>query len=252
MFGFQRQQETLFVFVHLPRCAGTFLLSSFSWLGKRRQIVISESPESKAAAKSFLLAEIEKRKVVPNQLELISGHDTYFGIHEVSPRTSFYFTFLRDPVERYLSNFRFLRDCAADPTSPVNQFAREAMTDNGTERPLEELIEQGRLANMMTHYLAATVEPDLQTARWHCKDEVKLVELAKLAIDRFQFIGFFDQLQQDAKTICDRLRVPLKPRQVNQTRSQFKEPISEQLRQDLAKLNRLDLEIYEYARRPVR
>lgn len=243
----RRSNQEIFVFVHLPRCAGTFLLRSFAWLG-RRKIVVSHSPDSKRQAQQFVASEIEARNLNVEEIELVAGHDTYFGVHDFSPHRPFYFTFLRDPVDRYLSNVRFLQDAAQNPKSEVHTFAKQAMMEDGRMRSLEEIVQQGRMANMVTHYLAAAVEPDLDTGRWHHRDPEELVRLAKLAIDQFQFIGFFDQLEQDAQFICQRMRVPLKKRPVNRTKSKFETPVSSSLRDKISQLNLLDGEVVQYAR----
>lgn len=249
LFGSKRPQDKLFVYIHVPRCAGTFLLRSFAWLGNRRKIVVSQSPESKQAAWNFVCAEMERRNIERDQLELVAGHDAYFGIHEASPREPFYFTFLRDPVERYISNFRFLHDCAQNPNSEVHEFAKSALVSSGRALSLREVVDDQRLSNMMTHYLAATVESDLETSRWHRSDENELLDLASDAINRFHFIGLFEQLEEDARWICQKMEVPLKTKQVNQTQTKLNAPVEPELREEIAKLNRLDQRVYEMAKR---
>ncbi len=91
------QPEGLVVFVHIPRTAGQTLSSIIARCYRRGEVFNYRGP---------LVREIKIPEARKPSLRLIKGHFAY-GIHEqfVSPCT--YITFLRDPVRRVASLFRY-------------------------------------------------------------------------------------------------------------------------------------------------
>ncbi len=99
MFG--RQPRFTLVFLHIPKTAGISL----------REILL------KRRSPSFrIIHPIDDHQRLADQsaefrgsLELVEGH-LYYGVHEVLPRPCVYLTMLRDPAERVLSYYSFIRE----------------------------------------------------------------------------------------------------------------------------------------------
>lgn len=87
------------VFYHLPKSAGT-TLNRIMWLNYKRDEVATSGP----ITQEF----IDKLKAWPPEklasIRFMQGHYPW-GLHEVLPQRTHCFTFLRDPVERVLSQY---------------------------------------------------------------------------------------------------------------------------------------------------
>ena len=133
------------------------------------------------------------------------GHDVFCGLDQISDRPPFYFTFLRDPVARYISHYRYLVDCALNPRHELHEFAVTRVMRGETPLTIADYVATGDNANLMTHYLAAANHPDLGTKRWHVQDADQLVSLAKNCLEKMSFIGTAETSEEDLGLLCKKL-----------------------------------------------
>jgi Galactose-3-O-sulfotransferase len=143
------------VFLHIPKTAGD-TLKIILWRQYREvghlevadphQVSDSTVPEDR----SF---ERVKRQVADSldQFQLIYGHMP-FGIHEAIARPSRYFTMLRDPVERAVSHFYYVR------REPEHIFHEEVVKGELTIHDYVTSGLAGELANGQTALLAGLEE----------------------------------------------------------------------------------------------
>lgn len=104
-------KKPLYIFLHIPKCAGTtmrhILLENF---GNRVILSYEWSNydfQNKKVLKSYIrsLSKLKREKI-----RFIIGHNVYYGIHELFPdRECRYVTFLRNPIERTISDYNFQR-----------------------------------------------------------------------------------------------------------------------------------------------
>ncbi len=98
------------IFLHLPKTAGTTVNRLIEW----------EYPLSEMYSIDPVLFDWSSRhlrRLPPDRLRRIrmfKGHMT-FGLHEVLPQTATYITVLRDPVDRVISAFYFMRSYKLHP-----------------------------------------------------------------------------------------------------------------------------------------
>jgi hypothetical protein len=92
---------TLLIFLHLPRTAGTTFASILRRLYGPDAVLelYGAGPEEGWDA---LAPEAAAR------IRVVTGHFA-FGVHERLPQPSRYITFLRDPVDRVISHYRYVR-----------------------------------------------------------------------------------------------------------------------------------------------
>lgn len=110
--------EKTLIFVHIPKTAGSTLSSILE-----RQYDPSKTwkfyPTYSSARESFnyfqKLPESERIK-----FKLVSGH-IYYGLHDLLPQPSTYITMLRDPIDRLVSSYYFIR---RHSTHPFHQDAK--------------------------------------------------------------------------------------------------------------------------------
>lgn len=107
----RKASKALDIFLHLPKTAGmTLNVVLHRQFPERGAVFHTAHLHAPDAARQFLDLPPAERGAV----RLITGH-TEFGLHEFLPAPATYFTVLRDPVERVLSHFYYVR---ATPDNP--------------------------------------------------------------------------------------------------------------------------------------
>ncbi len=211
-------------------------------------LILSESPESKNAALEDCKTEVRARRQKIEDVDLIIGHDVFYGLHTISKRPAEYITILRDPVVRYVSQYRYLVDCAQDSQSPIHEFACNKMTDGDRLLTIQESVDRQYWHNLVTNYLAAANHPDWSTKRWQIDDPREQLSLARDLISKMSFIGFVETLEQDTATLCAKLGLSYKLPVVNQSKSKVAPELPESTLAGIRELNALDQEIYDLAK----
>jgi hypothetical protein len=105
-----REAETAVIFLHVPKTAGTTLNRLIEWEYPLLQIY-SVDPVL------FNWSYKHLRNLSPARLQrfrMFKGH-MQFGLHEILPQRATYITVLRDPVDRVISAFYFMRNYKLHP-----------------------------------------------------------------------------------------------------------------------------------------
>lgn len=153
----------------------------------------------------------------------VGGHTTrsYANYESVVSEPVFYFTFLRDPIKRYLSHLNH----------QINKM--------GIDWSVRNFVEEPRFNNLMTRRIAG----------------VDNVDLAKSILrDKFGMVGIFESYDESLLILSDLLfEAPtvLHYEHINdsQGESKFGLPdLSQELRDVVFKNNELDSELYVYAK----
>lgn len=128
------------IFLHVPKTAGTTLNRLIEW----------EYPVLKMYSVDpvlFLWSNKHMRKLSPRRLQSIrmfKGH-MLFGLHEILPQKATYITVLRDPIDRVLSAFYFMRTYKLHPL--YWKFRRENWT-------LEDFVNRSPRTNVQCKIVA--------------------------------------------------------------------------------------------------
>lgn len=241
--------STVHYFVHIPKCAGTAIITAISRMPKREWVILSDSPESKQQANMDLRDQIASHRRSWQRLRLIMGHDVHFqlpDLEELKPRRHVFFTFLRDPIQRYLSHYRYLVQTVADPGHPLHPVARSLVCPDGVVLSLEDYVALKQMPNLMTQYLGSAHASDLASKRWSLPQD-QLWNNAQEALQRLDFIGFQDSIERDLPIVCRELG--LRPRISRTNVTQGSAPvISADLSNRIARLNERDLALYRLAK----
>ncbi len=127
------------IFLHIPKTAGTTLNAILQKQYKPQQIYYLGANAQESIRDYQQLARAEKEAI-----RLVSGH-TALGFHDYVPGSSTYFTFLRDPIERVVSfyyyvkknNEHYLNRAAVNEFEGIAPFINSGITkmvDNGQTR----------------------------------------------------------------------------------------------------------------------
>ena len=154
------------VFYHIPRTAGLSLIRdvlspNFNWW-RRCHVVYDQNMKPLGRAQEPLSWPAWRRR----QIRLLAGHMP-FGFASHFPGASEYFTFLRDPVERAVSDYYF---CRRDPANEAHAAAY------GASFPSEEKMFAAALKNLETDF----VRRDNGRIRPFCRAVMPAVRLETL------------------------------------------------------------------------
>src|SRR5438477_7017615 len=109
------------IFLHVPKTAGTTLNRLIEWEYPLFQMYSVDPVFFRwSAARLRKLSKERLRKI-----RVFKGH-MLFGLHEVLPQSATYITVLRDPIERTLSAYYFMRSYKLHPM--YWKFKRESWT----------------------------------------------------------------------------------------------------------------------------
>ena len=221
--------ETL-LFLHIPKTAGSTM---YKVLGRQY---------SRAETLRLESSQIDQFKTLPSaqrgRYRLIEGH-LYFGFHRYIPGASTYITFLRRPVERVLSFYYYARSTPDHYLYP--QLANERL-DLKTALARELTSE---LRNGQTRQLAGDEWEDPQRVLTRTA-----LDRAKANLTHFRVVGLLEEF--DASLLLLRRafgwHLPFYVKE-NVTKEKPDETfLNAETRGLIEEANRLDLELYDYAR----
>jgi hypothetical protein len=232
------------IFIHVPKTAGASTVKYIQHcVGERRpggQYQIHDNDTRRGYEEDIRRA----RKV-----EFAYGHLSWETFEKIrNGRKVFAFTFLRDPLDRLLSNFSFLKVIKRPAHAEKHYPGIAAMTLEEYAASPHPKFRYG-MDNFMVRQFAGSLDnyPD-KTNR------ADMLERAKAHLSRLDFIGFTDRYDQDFRRLIVQAGLPqlgLTPR-YNVTRQanvhRDSPDISSTVRNLLLDRVRVDMELWDYAR----
>lgn len=210
-------------FIHIERAGGTtlhhILRSNYiSFLTLPPQLWTND-PQA-----VFTAAELQAMLRLLPFTRGFGGHTTrvYAGYETATAQPLHYFTFLREPVQRYISQFQYQVERMGVPWS------------------FESFLAEPRFANFMTHRIAGGA--DVQRAK-------------ELLRERFAFVGLTERFDESLLLMRHALGLPAMDVRYERQNAggdspavPARVPLGGGLLRQAHDRNRLDLELYEYAR----
>jgi hypothetical protein len=229
----------LLLSLHIPKTAGSTLLNALSsWYPEQQRLIVHEGKDEPGL--ETLSAEQREG------LGFVHGHFTY-GIHELFDRPSSYICFLRDPVDRLISLYYFIRQ---NPRHPRHN----AVVSSGMS--LSEFAISGlspEIENGQTRMLSGRREVHFVHGRQSCTHEDVARAIANME-ERFRFVGTTGQFDKGLFLLAQRLGRTLPTyRRRNVTKARVPaQSLDRYTRSALESVNGFDLELFEYASRRFR
>jgi hypothetical protein len=207
-------QSPLYIFLHVPKTAGTSLVQSIEGQLPRDAVLKLYGVGIEGAEVRDRIAAMDSG--VRSRLQFVAGHQIWYGLHECFPdRECRYITFMRDPVARLVSDyFKILR-------TERHQWHRGIV--DGTVS-LDAFITgewRRNIGNHMTVFLGrdavgADHDRDL------CVDwDDALLERASENLGRFWFVGLKEAIGQDLKVLGAALGLDLAEEHANDSAKQL-------------------------------
>lgn len=225
--GNRRCQDPMVIFLHIPKAGGTTL----------NGIINQQYPKNT----TFRFHRIDTWRTIndlPQQrresLRLIRGHFA-FGLHQFLPCDAIYFTLLRDPVARFISEYHYIR------RSPGLKLHEQLQSIS-----LEQYIDtKGQTAgNLQTRLLFGLSKISNATPE-------AIVAQAKENLDRyFHVVGLVERFDETLVLLKQAFhwRSPVYVKQnTTSTHEKVRLPISEKTLEKIRECNAMDLELYAYA-----
>ncbi|MFZ5595895.1 MAG: Wzt carbohydrate-binding domain-containing protein [Bacillota bacterium] len=217
-----------YLFLHIPKAAGTSLFRLFAGtLGPENVKMVGD------AGNLGSYTEPLKR------YRLVSGHFRYYQ-RKYFEEDRYCITFLRDPIDRFVSQYFFYRNA---PTVP------DAGVLNAQSLDLGEYIDYHRgqtcntVCNAQVWFLTGGTEEDTGPA---------LLDLAMENLAKVDFTGIYEFLSDSVDLLFYDCKWP-PPGEMPVENVTGKRPRLQEIDRDIisriAELNRYDLELYEYGKR---
>ncbi|MFZ5483253.1 MAG: Wzt carbohydrate-binding domain-containing protein [Pseudomonadota bacterium] len=225
------ERKYKFFFDHLPKTGGTTVYQ-----------VLKASLGDAAVTNQLSLphSELVSRYAWKT---LISAHTRFQPGDEFDPGR-YYFTVLREPLDRALSHYWFRRGFSFDPgwrdvqVAKSRSFSQLVHSDDPEAMALVANVQAHHYASMLLKYEALL-------------DDERLFQAAKEAMDRYDLVGVNEDLGDMLLVLgadCG-IRIGNDIPRLNRTRARsHADALSAEDRRQFARLNEVDLELYEYAR----
>ena len=226
------QLEPAFIFDHLPKTGGTALRLVFEQIFGPDQVSPSVlSRTERWAEKNF------------SRYRMIVGHFHCPIPHTGRAEKRVRLTILRNPLDRAISEYFYYRnDVEKLPWHNLALYSK----DHDLYAYTNLLEAQGNIAvsNRFAHHFAE----QLSRGPWR---ESRLLSLAKEALADYDFVGVQEQLADSVDLFCSKYDLPaitkIPRANVTSARMALGE-LDARTRDRLVRLNRVDLELYEFAR----
>lgn len=225
-------QENI-IFLHLPKTAGTTI--NFI-LGRQysAEIIHTIEGDTLQALKEFEELKPETRK----KIRIVNGHGE-FGLHNFLYGPSKYITFLRDPIDRVVSDYYFILRA---PETPYHRYVTEHKLS------LKEAVECKdpliMLPNSQTILLAGVWRRGIN----QCSDEV--LTLAKQNLQKHFVVGLTEKFDESLCLLkgCFHWNNDVYYRKRNVTSNRpSREALPKETLEAIVQHNQCDLALYEFA-----
>jgi hypothetical protein len=227
-----QQSAPTVIFLHLPKAAGTTLKDILHREYQEDLIYELDGTQFIQAQEEFKqLDQAEKAEI-----KILMGH-MYFGLHEFLPSPAKYITMLRNPIDRVVSYYHFVKKLST-------HHDYELINENNIS--INDYCRLGRenMRNGQTRFLSNTKEFETCT-------QASLSEAKQNLRQHFAVVGIQERFNESLLLLQKKLgwkRMPFYyQRNTNRGNSYNQLEISPDTLATIKKYNQLDLELYEYA-----
>lgn len=237
-FGEYVGEERTLIFIHIPKAAGTTLHRIIERQYPRNTIYTINGANVQKSIQEFKnLSEIERQKI-----RCLKGHMP-FGLHKYLPRPAAYITLLRNPVDRIISHYYYVL------RTPSHYLYNVVTSENMS---LSDYVSSGispELTNGQTRLISGVERVDSITGDEPVSADI--LEIAKRNLQDYFIVGGLSERFDESLILFKSL---LRWRNIfyikqNVTRSRpSKREIPRKTMEVIEKHNKLDMELYEFAK----
>lgn len=224
----KRNEDVLYIFLHIPKCAGTTLRYHVENNFPRGECLPLYNSGTNQLTRPLVFDSITSFSQDDRaRIRIVYGHEVYYGIHELFDKPARYFTFLRDPIAKTISFYNYRMQQAIRSNTLVEK-------DMPTfEQWLEASpgMHNGMFGDFVKYGFAETTETD---------------EASMAAIfDKFYFVGTTETFDEDSLFLYHGLGVRRFFRNQNKS-TQYLQP-NDSVVHGIAEKTELDRKLYGHA-----
>ena len=222
--------SNMLIFLHIPKTAGSTLHYLFSKRYKRTYSLFAGSHSDE---------EVEKLRSISHQkrceIDLLKGHMP-FGLHEYLPRPARYFTMLRDPVKRVVSQYFYIKNNKENPLHD------EVMSNNWTVGELIKSEISVGLNNGQTRWLTGDLKavPFGEIGAQHLDQAIDNLN------NHFISVGINEMFDQSILVLSGKLSWHKLPYYVRMNTNKNKSDVSEEDIEIIKHYNKYDIKLYQH------
>ncbi len=218
--------KNIYYNIHIPKNAGGTFDMILERIFKDKYLIYLD------IAPGYIYSDTEKRNIlIEREVKCISGHAMRYPGPNIPCLKYYYMTFLRDPIERIISLYRFEREISSK--------------DHSSYLPIEEWInirmeEDQAIMNPQTYHLLGSINRDNMSLR-----------RSKELLDSFFFVGIVEMFDESLIILKNKMNLgvsDLRYIRKNVTISKKKIVIDPKTKMRLMELNQIDIELYNYAK----
>ena len=215
MINFKKNKELSLIFLHIPKTAGTSFVGTLRNIYGKRHVTRIDMPIGKVENSKHL--DIPAK--IPRKSKVVHGHFRYADLknyYKLENEIKI-ITWLRDPVERVISNYFYLDKILRDI---MNRQKDVKNVLNSMERTLIEFARAKGNRNRMARFLN------------------------DMPLQSFDFVGVTEFFPEDLNYLATLLNWK-SYKEFHHNVTDSKKPIvSEEIREEIKKLNEKDIEVY--------
>jgi hypothetical protein len=219
-----------YFFLHVPKTAGSSLFRVFN-------DVLGEENIKQVESINRGVKQIEKL----NEYQFIGGHFTYLDYLEFINKDRYTITFLRNPVDRFLSQYFFYKNNVSGIDLPAIINAKKLDLKSYIEY-YRNIQRCGEVFNRQVWYFTGIQKATIT--------ENELVKIAKDNLSQMDFVGICEEIDDSIDLLCYDCKWPLVNNipvvNVTDKKPDYAEIDSNTL-EKIKELNDLDFQLYEHA-----
>ncbi|MCS1350268.1 sulfotransferase family protein [Mechercharimyces sp. CAU 1602] len=211
------------IFSHIPKTGGSTLTQIL-----KKKMGRSNSLHYPAHEKAHLLKKLSP--AYKRRIHFVYGH-CRFGCHRYFRSPYTYITLLRDPIDRVISTYYFIR---SQPQNPHYEIAQSLTLEQYVNWHDPNITQQ--ITNHQTRFLSGKSEPCLMLAKKHLQTHYLLVGLTERYVETVFLLH----------KKCNWKLSSYTKENVNHTRPP-RSAVPQSIIDKIVALNQLDLQLYQYA-----
>jgi hypothetical protein len=197
--------DYLYIYLHIPKCAGTTFSEHLKYNFKSRQrLSIGPSRHRGFQERSEVDDYIHSLPAsVKDGIRVVFGHSVYYGIHEHFSRPARYITFLREPVSQVISHYEYFLQhydsLIADQPSRGYPKDKSELTFERWRQIFDVNMQIPTVLNYaIDGRIGVNGDVDINEAH---------LERAKQILDKYYFVGLLENFEEDSLLLYDELGV---------------------------------------------
>ncbi|MGC1310037.1 MAG: sulfotransferase family 2 domain-containing protein [Phormidesmis sp.] len=235
MFLRKPDNQYLYLFQHVPKCAGTTVINHVEDELRHKSLNL----EKKYQYKNEVWGGLVRQNIKYDSLLSVHGHRVFYGLHNISEREYRYYTFLRHPVDRVISLYNFWASC---------ENRKNIMFRDGNLISFREFIKTEYASNSILRFLYHAMEGELTPGSQIETCSEHHLNVAKKFLDKCWFVGFVESFEEDFQFVCSNMGINYQRNRKRASGKYFQISQDPAIKELVLEANKFDMRLFEYAK----